>query len=83
MPTPTAIDLRGEWENSTPADPGTPAGALRALRRRDGVSREALARACGTDAAQIAAMEDGTAMISPEVATTLARVFRTVPSVFA
>jgi len=83
MPTPSAIesDLPA-WEDCTPADPGTPAVALRALRRRDGVSRASLARSCRTDAAQIAAMEDGTASISPEVATILARVFRTAPSVF-
>lgn len=82
MTMPSAVDLRGEWENATPADDGTPAIALRALRRRDEVSRAALAHACETDVAQIAAMEDGTASISPEMATILAKVFRTSPAVF-
>lgn len=58
-------------EDCTPADNGTPVIALQALRRRDGASRAALARACGTDAARSAAMEEGTLPISPEVATTL------------
>lgn len=70
------------WEDCTPADDGTPAIALRALRRRDDVSRAVLAHAYGTDTAQIAAMEDGTAPISPEVVTILAKVFRTSPAVF-
>jgi hypothetical protein len=40
MTSPSAVesDLPA-WEDCTPADPGTPAVALRALRRRDGVSR--------------------------------------------
>ncbi|MCZ0211424.1 helix-turn-helix transcriptional regulator, partial [Streptomyces sp. UMAF16] len=83
MTMPSAVEASfPAWEDCTPADDGTPAIALRALRRRDGVSRTALARACGIEAAQITAMEDGTAPISPEVATILARVFRTVPAVF-
>ena len=82
MPTPSALDLQAEWENATPADAGTPAIALRALRRRDGISRASLAQACGTDAAKIGEMESGASSISPEVATILARVFRTAPSVF-
>lgn len=87
MPMPNSLktilqDELPAWEDCTPADAGTPAVALRSLRRRDGLSRVALARACGTDAAQIAAMEDDAAPISPELAVILARVFRTVPNVF-
>jgi transcriptional regulator with XRE-family HTH domain len=84
MPTPRAFesDLRAEWENSTPADPGTPANALRALRRLYDLSRGDLAKASGLKLGRIADMESGKRRISPEVATILARVFRTVPSLF-
>lgn len=87
MPSPNYLkpilpDELPAWEDCTPADAGTPAIALRSLRRRDGLSRQVLATATGTRSAQIAAMESGAAAISPEVATVLARVFRTAPSVF-
>jgi len=79
---PILPDELPAWEDCTPADAGTPAIALRSLRRRDGLSRQVLATATGTRSAQIAAMESGAAAISPEVATILGRVFRTAPSVF-
>jgi transcriptional regulator with XRE-family HTH domain len=79
MPTPNLLPA---WEDTTPAKPATPAVALRSLRRREGLSREALARASRLKAGRIADMENGKRSISPEAGNVLAVIFGTTSRVF-
>ena len=65
------------WEDCKPAKAATPAVALRALRRRDELSRAALAEFTGIKKGRIADMKSGKRPISVEAAGKLAQAFKT------
>lgn len=76
------LDLDLEFARAKPAQVATPAVALRALRRREELSREALARLSGSKAGKIADMENGKRPIPAALAVIFSKVLRTSPRMF-
>lgn len=79
MQTPNLLPA---WKDCTPAKAATAAVALRSLRRREGLSREALARVSRIKPGRIADMENGKRSIPPKAGKVLAVIFNTSPLVF-